>query len=87
MLMTIQYQDRCTVEAVVLAANSNRMRVAVASQRDTVELHKVDTSWYTEKGAAIEIGSLIAIPGTEFAHFCAAEQPREDAAGRAFMTA
>jgi hypothetical protein len=71
----------------VLAANSNRMRVAIASQRDTVEFYKVDTSWYTETGAAIEIGSLIPIPGTEFAHFCAAVQPREKAAGRAFMVA
>ena len=87
MLMTIQYQDGLIVEAVVLAASSDRMRVAIASQRDTVELHKLDTSWYTEKGAAIEIGSLIPIPGTEFSHFCAAVHPRANAAGRAFMAA
>jgi hypothetical protein len=79
MLMTIQYQDGLIVEAVVLAASTERMRVAIASQRDTVELHKVDTSWYADTGIAIEIGSLIPIPGTKLEHF--------NAAGQAFVAA
>jgi hypothetical protein len=88
MLMTIRYRNGRRVEAVVLAASSTeRMRVAIGSQRDTVELHKADTSWYTETGAAIEIESLIPIPGTEFSHFCVAVYPRANAAGRAFMVA
>ena len=87
MLMTIQYQDGLIVEAVVLAASRERMRVAIASQRDTVELYKVENSWYAETGAPIEIGSLIPIPGTEFSHFCAAVHPRANAAGRAFTVA
>ena len=38
MLMTIRYQSGLRVEAVVLAANCDRMRVAVDSQRDTIEI-------------------------------------------------
>jgi hypothetical protein len=43
MLMTIRFQNGLRVEAAVLAANCDRMRVAVDSQGDTIELHKVDT--------------------------------------------
>jgi hypothetical protein len=47
------------------------MRVAIDSQRDTIELHKVDASWYTEEGTAIEIEALIPIAGTDVSQFCA----------------
>jgi len=70
MEMIIRYRNGHRIEAVLLAANSERMRVAIDSQRDTVELHKVDAGWRTQRGAAIEIEALIAIPGTEFSRFC-----------------
>jgi len=71
MRMMIRYQSGLRAEAVVLAANSDRMRVAIGSQRDTVELHKVEEGWRTDRGAAVEIEALIAIPGTDFSRFCA----------------
>jgi hypothetical protein len=55
MLMTIRYQSGLRVEAVVLAANRERMRVAIDSESDTMELHVVDAGWHTEDGAEIEI--------------------------------
>ena len=67
MLMTIRCQSGLRVEAVVLAANRERMRVAVDSHRDTVELHKVDACWHTEDGTEIEIETLIPITGTDVA--------------------
>jgi len=48
------------------------MRVAIGSQSDTVELHMVDGGWRTERGAAIEIEALMALPGTDVPSFCAA---------------
>jgi hypothetical protein len=79
--MTIRYQRGLRVEAVLLAASRERMRVAIASQRDTIELHKVDACWYTEQGAEIEIEALIPIAGTDVSCFCAAVYPRTNAAG------
>jgi hypothetical protein len=35
-------------------------------------LHRVDSGWRTQRGAAIEIEALIAIPGTDLPAFCAA---------------
>ena len=87
MRMTIRYQSGLRVEEVLLAANSERMRVAIASQRDTIELHKVDACWHTEDGAEIEIEALIPIAGTDVSCFCAAVYPRTNAAGRGFMFA
>jgi hypothetical protein len=64
MLMTIRYQNGLRVEAVVLTAGNERMRVVIDSQRDTTELRKVDECWYTEDGAEIEIEALIPLAGT-----------------------
>jgi len=81
--MLIRYQNGLRVEAVLLAANKERMRVAINSQRDTAELHRVDACWYTERGAAIEIEALIPISGTDFSCFCSAIHPRTNAVVRA----
>jgi hypothetical protein len=75
------------VEAVLLAANRERMRLAVASLGDTIELYKADGCWYTEKGDVIELESLIPFAGTDFASFCAAVYPRAIAAGAGFLVA
>jgi hypothetical protein len=82
MLMTIRYQSGLRVEAVLLAANRERMRVTIASQRDTVELHKVNACWYTEKGDEVETEALIPIAGTDVSSLYAALYPRTNAVGR-----
>jgi hypothetical protein len=45
--------------------------VAAYSQRDTIELHKVDACWYAEEGAEIELEALMPIAGTDVSQFCA----------------
>jgi hypothetical protein len=75
MRMMIRYQSGLRVEAVLLAANRERMRVAIETQRDTIELHRVDECWYTQRGAAIEIEALIAIPGIHFSRYRRASPP------------
>jgi hypothetical protein len=56
------------------------MRVAVDSQGDTIELHKVDARWFTQEGAEIEIEAFIPLSGSAVSHFCGAVYPRTDAA-------
>jgi hypothetical protein len=87
MQMLIRFQNGFRGEGVLLVANSERMRVVIVSERDAVELHKVGMCWYTETGAPIEIEALIPIEGTDFSHFCSAEHPRTNAAGRALEAA
>src|ERR1022692_4399676 len=87
MLMTIRYQGGMRAEAVLLAANCERMRLAVAFQRDTIELHEADGCWYTEKGDVIELEALIPFAGTDFAGFCAEVPPGKGAGGPVFQSA
>ena len=69
MRMTIQYQDGCRAEAVLLAASRDRMRIVIESDRDTVDLHRVNWRWYTEDEAEVVIEAMIAIPGTDASQF------------------
>jgi hypothetical protein len=87
MLITIRYQTGIRVEAVVLAANRERMRVAIDSESDTMELHVVDAGWHTEDGAEIEIEALIPIAGTNVSEFCATVYPLTDCAAYRFKFA
>jgi hypothetical protein len=84
MLMTIRYEGGMRVEAVLLAANRERMRLALDSQRDTIELYKAEGCWYTENGDVIEVEALIPLAGTDLAGFCAEVYPRTIAAGAGF---
>ena len=70
MLMTIRFQDALRAQAVLLAANRERMRIAVDSERDTIELRMVDARWFTEDAAEIEIEAFIPLAGTDVASFC-----------------
>ena len=82
MRMTIRYTSGKTVDAVILAADRERMRIAIVSQTDTTELQRVDGSWYTETMEAVEIDSIVQVPGTDAADFCTAVYPLAMAAGR-----
>ena len=81
MLLTIRYKNGLRVVAILLAANRERMRVAIPFERDTIELNKVDAGWFIEKGDEIEIEAIIPIAGTDISGFCAAVYPLTDAAG------
>ena len=66
MLMTIQYQNGLRLQGVLLAFNGERMRLALDSERDTVELERVNGCWYTEKCARVEIAAVQQIPGADW---------------------
>ena len=82
MHMTIRYRSGLTVDAVLLAANRERIRVAIPSKGDTTELNKVDACWLTDDGEEIEIEALIPIDDVEVSKFCTALFPLTLAAGR-----
>ncbi|MBS1858735.1 MAG: hypothetical protein JST11_25415 [Acidobacteria bacterium] len=82
--MTIRFEGGSRIEAVLLAAGRERMRVAVDSERDTIELQKVYGVWRTENGEALEIEAMIPMAGMDVSGFCAAVCPVALAAGREF---
>jgi hypothetical protein len=64
-----------------LAAQDQKMRVAIASQSDSVELRKVGESWQTDGGEAIEIEALLQVPGADMGRFRSQMRPRTMTAG------
>ncbi len=78
--MIIRFESGLRVEAVLLAANADGMRIVV-SDGNTLELIRMAESWQTESGAAIQIEGLVAIPGTDMTRFCADVWPKAFLAG------
>lgn len=85
--MTIQYQNGLRVQGMLLAAAPDCMRLALDSEGDAVELHKVNACWYTERGALVEIEAILRIPGPDFSRFCTEARPWTKASGRASLVA
>jgi hypothetical protein len=82
--MILRYETGRRVEAVLLAANSRRMRVAIDSAGDTTTLVRADDCWRGEDGEIVEIEALIALSGTEVAPLSDGARPKMAAAGRGF---
>jgi hypothetical protein len=82
MQITYRYQSGKRVEAVLLAAGSDAMRVVVPGLCDTLELHKLDANWITEKGEPIEIDAIMAADA-DVAEFFRVIKQRTNAAGLA----
>lgn len=79
--LIIRYESGLRVHALLLTTNDQKMRVAAASDGDTVELFRVGDAWETDRGETIEIEALLQIPGVDVSTFWAAMRPRTMAAG------
>jgi hypothetical protein len=53
------------VEAILLAAGRQRMRIAIQSETDGMELHRAGARWHGEDGSEVEIEALISVPGVD----------------------
>jgi len=73
--MIIRFESGLWGEAVLLAADCQKMRAAIESRDDTTELVRVGDCWFTETGEAAEIEAVIAVAGTDVARFCAGVRP------------
>ena len=60
MHIILRYPTRRRVEAVLLSATADRMRVVVRNQNDALELHRTGDQWVSDRGSAVEIESLVA---------------------------
>jgi hypothetical protein len=77
----LRYQDGQRIEAVLLAANREQMRVAIDSADDTATFIRSYDCWHGENGEVVEIEALIALEGTEVSPLPAGEAKRAFSAG------
>lgn len=80
----IRYENGLRVQAILLSANDQKLRAAISSERDSIELLKVGNSWMTERGEVVEIESLMQIPGVDATRFFTPPAVRTLTAGRSF---
>ena len=64
MQLTLLYPGSRRIDAVVLAANHDRMRIVLQNRRDTVELHLKGNRWTSEEGESVEIEAVVACDWT-----------------------
>jgi hypothetical protein len=84
MRMLIRYERGIEVEAVLLAASREQMRVVISGQRDATELTRLEDGWRVESGQLVEIEALIPVAGTDCSDFCSDVYPQTMTAGRKF---
>jgi hypothetical protein len=70
-------------EGVVLAATPTRMRVAVRTRNETIELRSIDGQWLSDEGDPIEFDAILADRGDRLVReLTSPAKPRLLAVGR-----
>ena len=54
------YRGGRQVEALLLSASADRLRLVIPGRAETAELQLIEGRWMTESGAGVEVGALIA---------------------------
>jgi hypothetical protein len=60
MKIIVSYQTGRTAEALLLAANPDRIRIVFRRRGDTVELRRAGAEWLSDRGDRLTIEALIA---------------------------
>jgi hypothetical protein len=55
------YSGGRQVDALLLSASADRLRLVVPGRGETEELQWIEDRWVSESGAVVELGALIAV--------------------------
>jgi len=66
MHLMLTFSNGRRTEALVLAVGRNRMRIAIPSRNDAVELTLAGGQWTTDTGETLELDSLISLVDVDF---------------------
>lgn len=64
------------VDALLLSATADRLRVVIPGRGDTAEFHRIDGHWQSERGERVEIGALMIADGMSAERFVPQTQVR-----------
>jgi hypothetical protein len=63
MLTLLIFPGGRRADAVLLSADGDRLRLAIAGRTDTTELTNVGGRWMNESGIPVEFGAIFALDG------------------------
>ena len=55
----LSFSDGRRVDALLLSASADRLRVVIPGRGDTVEFRLVEGRWISDRGVPVEIGALL----------------------------
>jgi hypothetical protein len=64
------------VDALLLSASPDRLRVVIPGAKDTAEFQLIAGRWMSESGARIELGAILADGAEDAARVVANSRPR-----------
>ena len=70
MHMILIYPGGRNVDALLLSATEDLLRVVTRGRGDAVEFKRIEGRWTSEKGVQIELGALVANETTDLGRFC-----------------
>ncbi len=68
------------MDAILLAATADRLRIVVKRLNETMELHLAQGQWVSERGERIQIEGWLADDTQRSVQFCSRFQPRVSSA-------
>ena len=68
------------VDALLLSASAERLRVVMPGRADTAEFRLIDGRWTSESGGHVELGAILAENSAEVKRVLANARPRAFAA-------
>jgi hypothetical protein len=69
------------VDALLLSASPERMRVLIRGQADTAEIQRIEGQWTSESGELVELGAILAADSADAVRVLANARPRVLSAG------
>jgi hypothetical protein len=76
MHIILRYPTRRRVEAILLSATTDRMRIVIKNQDDAIELRLVGSQWVSDRGSAVEIDSIMTDDPNAVAQIWSDARPR-----------
>ena len=69
------------VDALLLSASTNRLRVVIPGRGDTAEFQLIEGRWTSESGGRVELGAILSEDSADVQRVLANARPRTLSAG------
>ena len=76
MHVILRLTTRQCVEAILLSATPDRLRVVMRNHADTLDLHRVAGHWVSDQGSPVEIESILTDDPTAVTRIWQEARPR-----------
>ena len=81
MYTIVTFPEGRQVDALLLSASPERLRVAIPGRGDVVELQRIGGQWTSDRGEPVELGAILTEDPAQTARVLSNARPRTMAIG------